>query len=437
MPDEQVLLPAVLPGTNGAVDQLTQALGVPRDMLPSSAQIEAAWSMLPRLISEIPLAYRTEHHARMCIAVSVGLFDGAINYAWNAVILRLRERVRSFGLTVVQQMVGRSFDEQSLVELRDADLLKLCLELNLLSQDGYFFLDQCRDVRNNFSSAHPAMGVIDDIEFAAFVNRCTRYAFADQADPRGIDSQAFIGALKGSRFTSDQTNEWAERMRRTHDAQRALLLRTIHGLYCDPQSGQDTRLNALDVAQVISAELSDAIISQVIDQHSEYVARGESDRQTASREFFERIGRLSGLLNDHEKHTLISTASKRLLAVHQAIDNFHNEPAYAERLLELTKQVSVPASAQEEFVDTVLTCAVGNQYGVSWVASPTYKAIIRNFSPREVRLMLHAPQRATILAQRLRDFPKCRERFGQLVALIDAGSISPADQPTYQRWLPA
>ena len=50
----------------------------------------------------------------MCIAVAAGLFDSAINYAWNAVILRLRERVRAYGVHVVHEFTSQTFDEGTL-----------------------------------------------------------------------------------------------------------------------------------------------------------------------------------------------------------------------------------------------------------------------------------------------------------------------------------
>lgn len=433
MPDD-VQLPAVTHATTTNLEQLTAAMNVPRDLLPSDERINAAWSQLPRLLSEIPEEYRTEHHVRMCVAVASGLFDSAINYAWNAAVLRLRDRVRAFGLNVVRDFTGKSFDETTLVNLKDAELLELCLQLNLLTEEGFFFLDQCRDTRNNFSSAHPAMGQIDDIEFVSFVNRCTKHALADTANPQGVDSSAFLGALKAERFTGEQTLAWSERLRRTHDAQRELLFGTLHGVFCDPQSSQETRLNAIDVCKEIAGELSSSATSRALNQHSEYVAAGDTERHTASRAFFEQLGSLD-LLSGTEQHAIISAASRKLLTVHQGFDNFYNEPPFAERLLQITQATSVPASAQQEFVDAVLTCAVGNQYGLSWGATDSYEAMIKNFSPREVRLMLQAPQRNTILAQRLRQHTRCRRRFVQLVELLDPESIGAPDKALYDRAL--
>ena len=66
--------------------------------LASAEEIEYAWRDLPRELREIPETLRGELIARMCVAVSTGLFDGAMNYIWNAAILHLRDKIRVFGL---------------------------------------------------------------------------------------------------------------------------------------------------------------------------------------------------------------------------------------------------------------------------------------------------------------------------------------------------
>ena len=106
-----------------------------------------------------------------------------------------------FGLSVVEQVINKNdFDAESLSELKDSELLDLCLKLNLITEDGYFFLDQSRDVRNNFSAAHPTMGDIDDHEFISFLNRCAKYALGNEQNPVGVDVQKFVQSIKGKKF---------------------------------------------------------------------------------------------------------------------------------------------------------------------------------------------------------------------------------------------
>ena len=432
-----IQLPAVVESSTSALAQITRALGVPREIIASDSEISNAWSQLPRLLDIIPPALRSDQHARMCVAVAVGLFDAAINYIWNSAVIELRDKVRRFGLNVVEQLTGKDFDEDTLSDLKDAELLGLCLKHNLVSEDAFFFLDQCRDTRNNFSSAHPPMGTIDDDEFIVFLKRCAKFALSDTSNPTGVDMQALIRGVKHARFLTEQITEWAQRIANTHDAQRGLIFSTLHGIYCDLKSSEESRLNALDLCKACSDHFSPSVRSELLNRHSDYVANGETDRQTASQKFFEHLSLLS-YLGTAEQHTVISVACARLISVHQAFNNFYNEPPFADRLEELSSQITVPPSCKNEFVNSVVTCAVGNEYGICRAAAPTYASLISNFSPREVAIMLSLPKSKTIVGRRIRKTQHCRTKYAQLLReRVDVASVPPRSQAEYNKWMGA
>ena len=429
-----VKLPVVVDSTLPVLDQLTDALGVSRDILASELEIVTAWNNLPSVMNKIHPALRKEELARMCVAVAAGLFDSAINYIWNASVIELREKVKQFGLPVVEQLLSKSnFDEQALLDLKDSELLSLCLKLNLVTEDGYFFLDQCRDIRNNFSVAHPVVGKIDDHEFIGFANRCAKYALGDEHNPVGVDISSFMTAVKGIKFSEDQKNQWVQRIERTHEAQQYLLFGTLHGIYSDPASVEISRVNALMIAAEFAPHFTPKAKSDLINRHHDYSAKGDEKRHRASQQFFENLGILA-LLDEHEFHSLLSNASKRLFGVHQATDNFYNEPPFAERLLQLTQQGAIPDTAKEELVTVVVTCAVGNPYGVSNAAVPHYHNIIQGFSPNEVKIMLGLPDQKLIVSKRLKSHNSCERRFKKLVSLIDPSSVPTKSASAYTRW---
>ena len=98
----KVALPAKVPAQSApSLNLITEALGVPRDILASDEEIQEAWRGLPRRLNQIPPELRSESLARMCVAVASGLFDAAINYVWNASITELRDKVRHFGVHIV------------------------------------------------------------------------------------------------------------------------------------------------------------------------------------------------------------------------------------------------------------------------------------------------------------------------------------------------
>lgn len=203
-----VKLPAVSRLTGSMLEQLTEALGVPRDVVALDDQIEEAWDRLPRLIRRIPPHLRDDKIVKACIAIASGLFDSAINYIWNAAIVELRQKVRRFGLHVVPQILDdKSFDENSLLDLKDAELLDLCLKLNLITDKDFFFLDQCRATRNNYSVAHPSSGGVDEDEVVNFISRCQKHALSSRKNPKGVDTKKLLDALSVSKFKKNQREE--------------------------------------------------------------------------------------------------------------------------------------------------------------------------------------------------------------------------------------
>ena len=383
---QKIEFPNITIQTGDAILKVVKALGIPREVLATDEEISYAWEDLPRELKKIPPDNRDDLIAKMCIAISCGLFDSAINYIWNSTIIHLRQKLKFFGLPFIAQILEKDFSESTLNEMQDSQLLDLTLKLNIISHDAFFFLDQCRNTRNNFSAAHPSIGKINDREFITFLNRCVRYALVAKGDIHGIDVNECVKAVKAERFTEEQKNEWLSRLKKTCDAQCQLIFQFFHGIYCDPASQESARYNVLLLCKESVPIFSEVVKSNLINKHSEYVAKGDIPRHTASRRFFEQIG-LLGLLSDAERHSIISNALQRLWTVHLEINNFYNEKPFADQLRELIAQTEVPASTKNQLVHVVVACYLGNGYGVATSAISAYESIIKNFSPREIEIM--------------------------------------------------
>jgi hypothetical protein len=194
-----------------------------------------------------------------------------------------------------------------------------------------------------------------------------------------------MAAIKGGKFSPEQKDQWVHRIEKTHEAQQYLIFGSLHGIYSDPASNEEARVNSLSVAADFAPHFTPKARSDLINRHHDYIAKGDEKRHKASQQFFEKLGMLA-LLGEHEVHSLLSNACKRLMAVHQSYDNFYNEPPFAERLLQLSGQVATPDTVKEELVETVVTCASGNPYGVSNAAVPYLHKMIKSFSPSEVEI---------------------------------------------------
>jgi len=209
----------------------------------------------------------------------------------------------------------------------------------------------------------------------------------------------------------------------------------VHGIYCDPNTPEQSRLNSLDICNGLPEGLTASMRSELINNHSDYVAKGYEDKHAASLQFFEKLGLLN-ILNESEQHVVFSRAVERLWNVHNGMNNFYNEPAFAERLLELSLQGAIPETVQEEYVKTIGCCRIGNGYGISNAAVTYYDQMIQNFSPREISALLQsASSKGNRLGRRISMGGSYRTNFKILLGLIDPGSVPNVVSAQYASFL--
>lgn len=427
-------LPNTVEATLPEIDNIMKAFNLPREILAGNDEINYVWKELPRELSKIPQDLRDGLIVRMCVAISVGLFDGAINYVWNAVIIALKHKVKNFGLSLVAQTLGRKFEENDLNNYMDSELLDLCYKLELLSEDGYFFLSQCRDIRNNFLSAHPSIAQIDDRELINFISRCCKYGITDDYSLQGVNVSDFLSSIKGRKLDEDELRVWRQKLTDTFPAQRQLLVPTLMGIYCDSASNETTRLNALKICISIHEYIDEKIKSSMIEQYNKYFVKGYTDKCTAAKFLFEKLHMLN-LLSTAEQHTIVKNACKNLLKAHLEYNNFYNEPPFAQRLLEITLSMKTPESVQQEYVYTVLMGYVGNPYGVSNAAIEYYEEMIRNFSPKEIDYLINLTNSTSLFTNKINNYSVCRLRYKMALELIDRDSMNSGQLVFYDRLL--
>ena len=118
-----------------------------------------------------------------------------------------------------------------------------------------------------------------------------------------------------------------------------------------------------------------------------------------------------------------------------AVDIRYNERPFAERLANLSVGHQIPGTVRNEFVETVVTCSVGNKYGTAHSADLYYQNVIQGFSPREIEIMLSLPDQKSVVGNRMRHASRCKKKFIQIVGLLKAESIPTKVQSNYEKWL--
>jgi hypothetical protein len=227
---------------------------------------------------------------------------------------------------------------------------------------------------------------------------------------------------------------WADKVTETHSAQKEAIITMLFGIYCDPGKQTISRTNALNLSSYCKNELTNKIISSIINQYEEYVGKGDEGKKKAAEAYFVNLEILDSL-KDSTRHVIITKACKQMLLIHQNMYNFYNEPPFAEYICSLSKQAIIPESAKHEFVNTVVSCAVGNEYGISNGAICYYDEIIKNFSPKEIEIMLKLPDADDYTAYKIKKYPRCISQYKRKVALLNSQIIPPSLLPLFQKRL--
>ena len=432
---QNIFLPTIASENNTFLDEITQTLRVPREIIASDREISKVWGELPEELSLIPREYLNPTLARMCIAVRTGLFDSALNYIWNTTVISLREKLKKFGLGIAASILNKNISENHLNEIQDADLLTYCLELNLISEDGYFFLNQCRDIRNNYSTAHPvgSGAMIDRHKLLSFLHDCIQYSFNDDTNLVGVDVKLFMDTIKNTPLDDEAIASWETQIKKTNTKQKQALIKTLYGIYCDKDVNEVGRKNSEKLLEKCKDILTSDILASILCQYQEYELSGKTEKIKASNILFEKLELLK-YLPESKQCLIFSKAVDNLMMVHNSFNNFYNEPPFAERLFELSSQLAVPPSIQRKFVETVALCSVGNPYGVSQGAIIYYDEMIKNFSPLEIKLFFTNLADSNSYFSRLTKTHKfCNDRLKIILQIIDRENIPVEYQTLYDK----
>ena len=85
-------------------------------------------------------------------------------------------------------------------------------------------------------------------------------------------------AIKCEKFSQEQKDQWVHRIGKTHEAQQYLIFGLLHGIYSDPASNEEARVNSLSVATEFAPHFKPRARSDLINRQHDYIAKGDEKR---------------------------------------------------------------------------------------------------------------------------------------------------------------
>jgi hypothetical protein len=128
-------------------------------------------------------------------AAGVGLWDSVMLYFWNEAMHDLRRKVVAYGIEYFPSTQKLSDQDSLREDINDYELIEGCFQLGIISKEAWFFLQQCRDIRNQYTAAHLSDSQIDMMEALNFIKNCVKYVLTHELPSPGFSIRDFMVRL--------------------------------------------------------------------------------------------------------------------------------------------------------------------------------------------------------------------------------------------------
>lgn len=343
-------------------------------------------SNLPIFISTLSTDIKKDarYLSKFIGATAIGLFDAALNYVWNEVVLSLRKKASVYGVELFfDAAVGGKNreaykDESDLEGLKDKVLLDTCRKLELISDIVYRKLENILTMRNEVAASHPNVESIGGFELLGWLQTCVKDVLQDQPSESAIKIRALVYNLKSSQEIIDPTT--LERIKAELKflsiAHVNNLLITIFGIFVSPDSGQVLRKNISEIAPSVWEYSSDQVKYKIGSQIDGFRTNFYQDKLQRGIEFLRLVGGLNfeGLSS---RIIALTDLASQLEETHEGRDNYYHEPPIMREILQYCNSSNdIPKEILPTLVKVILRCRIGRgvtyKDGVSPSGLPLY-----------------------------------------------------------------
>lgn len=382
---------------NQPLANMLEYIGLPTEnvLVPIEERRRVIFS-LESVLEILPMEERAKavYLSKFTIAITVGLFDGAINFLWNETVNAIRKMVNNFDLQYFYSVAATlsnkyknlsSFEDFEAVS--EHDLLEVCRRIGLLNDINFKRLEHVNYLRNHASSAHPNQNEVTGMEMLSLLEHCIKHAIIAEPDHSVIQIKSLLNNLRKITIPEEDIPVISADLLKQPQERIDDFMLTIFGLYCDDRQDEFIKDNIELLAQSIWSGISEDVKYRIGTKYGVYRKNGEVEKKEATQRFLEIVDALQYKDEDSLAAELISKL-QTLRTVHYGYNNFYNESVHAESIAESLPATGIPDAARKLFVKTVVVCFVGNglghRQGVDEQAVSYYTKFIDNFGLKEV-----------------------------------------------------
>lgn len=384
-------------------------IGLPTEnILAANSERANIGQNLANVIETVPPEARQDarYLSKFVVGAGFGLFDYSLNAIWNEVIINLRKKASMYGIDIFfDAAVGGSRNrdfyksEEDLPALKDSALLDTCRKLELISDTTYKKLRHMLEMRNDIGISHPNTYSINAFELLSWLQTCVTDVLNDQPTEAALHVQAFVKNLKQQTQPIDAPTKAGIEQKigelPTHLC--GSLLRTIFGIFVDPECDQAVRKNISLIAPKLWSNCKDDAKYKLGLVLEGYKNNLHSDKYGFGEQFFSVVGG-NAFRSNSERPLIVDNLIDELWAKHNGWDNFDNEVPVAANLASyFNTQNDIFDNNAMKLFKTIMACRTGRgvdyNRGVSPRAKAYYDAMLSiagdKFAPHAMAALTH------------------------------------------------
>lgn len=365
-------------------------------------------------------------------AINVGLNDAAINYFWNLSIYDIQRKVIAYGIEYFSAAInweGKPLKTiEDLREVKDYQLITGAYSLGIIIDEAHFFLQQNREIRNNFSTAHFPMGDIDQIETFNFIKNCVKYVLTFDLPAPGLQIKDLI-----ENITLEPLDN-VEELELIIESQSSKLHGPIlHNLFsnyikldCPIILKQNIKLIAPPLWKLVDENVKSSIGQKFVSLKD---IKGR-DVANEALEFLKIVGGVN-YLSESYKEIIFKKQAQLLIDAHMGNNNFYNEPTHAKDLMLLG--LEVPFSALYSYVKAITISFIGNKYGIANAAQSYNESMLKSLSNIGVKTLFKILKSDIDIVGELMHI-KPSQRFIILLKILEDKTLTGNQKTQYEQF---
>ncbi len=337
--------------------------------------------------------------SKFTVAVTVGLFDGALAFLWDETIKALRQLIIKFDLEYFYSVAGELASrykklnrEEDLEAISDYDLLDICRRIGLINNVNFKRLEYVNYFRNHAGSAHPNDNEISGMDMLNFLENCLKYAIIAKPDISVVNIKRLLDNVRKNQIPQDDYESIGKDTAKQPQERIDDLLLTLFGTYCTPDQEQLVIDNIEGICPFIWDSATDTTKYKIGAKFGLYRVNGDVKRKDSTQKFLEIVYG-EGYKDEDSLAAELLEKLENLKSVHFEWNNFYNEYSHAKSIDKSLSNKGIPTAARRMFVKVISICYAGNgkgyRDGVDERAVSYYVIFIKLFKVPEVNDFLN------------------------------------------------